>query len=276
MTDRPTTVSVLTVGVLGGLLSGMFGVGGGIVMVPLLVIWLGLDQRRAIATSLVAIVPIAIAGMIGYAFGSNVDWRAGLILGIGGIIGGQLGVWLLHRIPVRVVQVLFAAVLVYSAWRLVFPAETTGVEPEQLPWLLLVVAGVAAGVLSGLLGVGGGIILVPTLVLLVGLGIDGARGTSLLVVIITALTASFTNLRTGRADASIGIRAGLAGTPAAILGALVGQWVPEQLASALFALLMLVAAFQVLSRAIRGRDREPRSESATTLEQPQGGQTRDM
>ena len=267
---------MLTVGVLGGLLSGMFGVGGGIVMVPLLVIWLGLDQRRAIATSLVAIVPIAIAGMIGYAFGSNVDWRAGLILGIGGIIGGQLGVWLLHRIPVRVVQLLFAAVLVYSAWRLVFPAETTGVEPEQLPWLLLVVAGVAAGVLSGLLGVGGGIILVPTLVLLVGLGIDGARGTSLLVVIITALTASFTNLRTGRADASIGIRAGLAGTPAAILGALVGQWVPEQLASALFALLMLVAAFQVLSRAIRGRDREPRSEPATTLEQPQGGQTRDM
>ena len=255
MTAKPKMTSVILVGLLGGLLSGIFGVGGGIIMVPLFVLLLGMEQRRAIATSLLAIVPIALAGMFGYALGSAVDWQAGLLLGIGGVMGGQLGVWLLPRVPVRILQALFAAILIYSAVRLVFPAEpaiSDGATPAmQLQWLLLIVAGLLAGTMSGLLGVGGGIILVPALVLLVNLNIDSARGTSLLVVIMTAVTASFTNLRSKRADVSIGLVAGLAGAPAALAGAAVGQWIPDQIASAIFAVLMVVAAVQVLSRAFR-------------------------
>ena len=254
MADNPKLLPVILVGLLGGLLSGVFGVGGGIIMVPLFVFWLGLEQRRAIATSLVAIVPIALAGMLGYAAGGAVDWQAGLALGIGGVVGGQLGVWLLPRVPVRILQVLFAAILIYSAFRLVFPADDltdASSANMQLPWVLLIVAGLLAGTMSGLLGVGGGIILVPALVLLVSLNIDAARGTSLLVVILTAVTASFTNLRSKRADIRVGLIAGVAGAPAALAGALVGQWIPEQGASALFAVLMIVAAIQVLTRALR-------------------------
>ncbi|HRV65062.1 MAG TPA: TSUP family transporter, partial [Candidatus Nanopelagicales bacterium] len=86
---------VVAVGVFGGLLAGIFGVGGGIVMVPLLVFLIGLDQRTAVTTSLLAIIPISVLGMLGYAFGSAVAWQAGLVMGVGSVVGGQLGVRLL-------------------------------------------------------------------------------------------------------------------------------------------------------------------------------------
>jgi uncharacterized membrane protein YfcA len=248
------------VGIAGGLLSGLFGVGGGIVMVPLLVLWLGLEQRRAIATSLIAIIPIALAGMVGYANGSAVNWAAGMALGVGGVLGGQIGVWLLPRVPVRFLQGIFTLILLYSAYRLVLPAENIGSGAEQSTgqfWLLLVVVGVAAGVLAGLLGVGGGIILVPGLVLLIGSNINTARGTSLLVVVFTAATASITNIRYGRADTRDGVIVGLAGAPAALLGSFLGQWIPAQQAAWLFAALLVFAATQMGIRAARFPGRHP-------------------
>ena len=244
----------MLVGVAGGLLSGLFGVGGGIVMVPLLALWLGLEQRRAIATSLLAIIPIAVAGMAGYALGSAVDWGAGLLLGIGGVAGGQIGVWLLPRVPVRLLQGIFTVILLYSAYRLVFPSGALVGAFEQNTselWIPLVVVGLAAGILAGLLGVGGGIILVPGLVLLIGSDINTARGTSLLVVVFTAITASITNVRNGRADARDGIIVGLAGAPAALLGSFLGQWLPDHQASWLFAALLVFAASQMGIRALR-------------------------
>jgi len=243
---------VVLVGVAGGLLSGLFGVGGGIVMVPLLALWLGLEQRRAITTSLIAIIPIALAGMAGYALGSAVNWGAGLLLAIGGVLGGQVGVWLLPRVPVRLLQGIFTIILLYSAYRLVFPSGDLNSGLEQSTSQLglpLIVVGLAAGILAGLLGVGGGIVLVPGLVLLIGSNINTARGTSLLVVVFTAVTASITNIRNGRADTRDGIIVGLAGAPAALLGSFLGQWLPDEQASWLFAALLVFAASQMGIRA---------------------------
>ena len=195
---QPTPLGkIAAAGAIGGLLSGLFGVGGGIVMVPLFVLWLGLDQKRAIATSLIAIIPISILGLVGYAAGGSVRWDIGLALGLGSILGAQIGVRLLPAIPVPYVQGLFAVVLVYSAYRLAFPS---GGEPilaaaHSQPWLLLGLVGVLAGIVAGLLGVGGGVVLVPAMVLLAGLDLNAARGTSLMVVLITACTASVTNFQ---------------------------------------------------------------------------------
>lgn len=256
------------VGIAGGALSGLFGVGGGIVMVPLFALWLGLEQRRAIATSLIAIIPIALAGMAGYATGSAVNWGAGLALGLGGVLGGQLGVWLLPRVPVRLLQGIFTLILLYSAYRLVFPAGDGGAGLEQSTnelWLLLAVVGLAAGVLAGLLGVGGGVILVPALVLLIGSNMNTARGTSLLVVLFTAITASITNMRNGRVDTRDGIIAGVCGAPAALIGSFLGQWIPDRQASWLFAALLGYAAFEMGKRALRKRDPDAHSDGAASL-----------
>ena len=101
--------------------------------------------------------------------------------------------------------------------------------------------GVAAGMLAGLLGVGGGIIMVPGLVLLTGDDADTARGTSLLVIILTALTATVTNLRNGLVE--VPDRRwwpGWSGPRQAWLGAALGQWLPERVALVLFAGLLVV------------------------------------
>ena len=257
-TDTAPTGKVIVAGVAGGLLSGLFGVGGGIVMVPIFVFWLGLDQKRAITTSLVAIIPIAIFGAAGYAFGGAVDWQIGLAVGLGSIAGGQIGARLLPRIPVPALQIAFAALLAYSAFRLMFPEQYgAAVTTTDGQWAWLLLAGVVAGIIAALLGVGGGIVIVPALVLLAGVDLTSARGTSLLVVIMTAVTASVTNIRAGRTDTRLGVVAGLAGAPAALAASFVGQWLPERVAAILFALLMVVAAIQLLRRALHRRDADP-------------------
>ena len=118
--------------------------------------------------------------------------------------------------------------------------------------LLLLLVGLAAGVLAGLLGVGGGIIMVPGLVILAGSDADTARGTSLLVVVATALTATATNLRSGLVDVRIGLTAGLVGVPAGLAGAALGQWIPERAALVLFAGLLVVSGARMLGRSRAG------------------------
>jgi uncharacterized membrane protein YfcA len=243
---------VVLTGVFGGLLAGVFGVGGGIVMVPLFVLFLGLDQRTAVTTSLLAIIPISILGALGYATGGAVAWGAGLIIGAGSILGGQIGVRLLPRIPVPALQVGFAALLLYSAYELLQPDAAVSASGTGPLWLLIAV-GVVAGLLAGLLGIGGGIVIIPGLVLLAGVDLTTARGTSLLVVLITAMTASITTVRAGRANVRVGVWAGLAGAPAALLASLVSQAIPQKQAAWLFAGLMVVAAAQLLRKAWTGR-----------------------
>jgi uncharacterized membrane protein YfcA len=242
------------VGIVAGLLSGLFGVGGGIVMVPLLVAWFALDQRRASATSLLAIVPIAAASAAGYASAGSVDLTAGLLLLVGGVLGGQLGARLLPRIAIPTLQLWFGVLSLATALRLVLesPGGGAGVG-GALQVVLLLGVGLLAGMLAGLLGVGGGIIMVPGLVLLAGDDADVARGTSLLVIIATALTATVTNLRNGLVAVPAAVVAGVAGVPAGFAGAALGLWLPERIALGLFALLLAWSGVRMLRRGLAGR-----------------------
>ena len=99
-------------GVLVGLLSGLFGIGGGTIIVPALV-WLGLTQRHAAATSMLAIVPTSVSGVLAYAVEGNVDWIAALLMFLGMFIGGQIGSLLLSRLPEVVLRWAFVVFGVY-------------------------------------------------------------------------------------------------------------------------------------------------------------------
>ncbi|HST56616.1 MAG TPA: sulfite exporter TauE/SafE family protein [Solirubrobacteraceae bacterium] len=105
----------MTIGTLAGLFSGLFGVGGGTVMVPLLVLWLGYGEREATGTSLAAIVLIAAFAAATQGVYGNVHVRDGLLVGVPAVGGVLLGTWLQQRLPVRAVSLLFAAVLVLTA-----------------------------------------------------------------------------------------------------------------------------------------------------------------
>lgn len=118
--SQPFTARVLLVGVAGGFIGGFFGVGGGIVLVPLILWLLIKDRHVAHATSLAAITVIAAAGMLGFAVSDRVDWIAGVGLALGGVVGGALGASLMHRLSPQVLRAVFAVVLIASGLRMVF------------------------------------------------------------------------------------------------------------------------------------------------------------
>lgn len=112
-TDR--ALKLATIGTAAGVFSGLFGVGGGSVMVPLLILWLGYDSRRATATSLAAIVAIAAFAAIVQGFYGNVHVADGLLIGVPAVGGVLFGTWLQQRIRTRVISLMFAGLLAITA-----------------------------------------------------------------------------------------------------------------------------------------------------------------
>ena len=119
--DGTRILVLAAIGTAGGLLSGLFGVGGGVIVVPLLVLWLGYGEREAAGTSLgaIAIVAAAAAGVQGL-YG-NVQLSAGLLIGIPAVAGVLLGTWLQQRVPTRTLSLAFAGLLVLVAADLLVP-----------------------------------------------------------------------------------------------------------------------------------------------------------
>jgi uncharacterized membrane protein YfcA len=115
----PRTLQLAVVGTAAGLFSGLFGVGGGAIIVPLLVLWLGYEQRVATGTSLAAIAVIAgVAGGVQAAYG-NVDWARGALIGVPAVGGVMAGTWLQQRLSTRRLSLLFAALMVAVAGELI-------------------------------------------------------------------------------------------------------------------------------------------------------------
>jgi uncharacterized membrane protein YfcA len=117
--DRGTTLRLVLIGLIAGVFSAVFGVGGGIILVPLLVIWLGIDQRHAAATSLAAIGLIALVGVTLYAVRGHVEVGPALLVGLPAAAGAVAGAVLQQRIHARVLAYAFAVLLAVIGLRLV-------------------------------------------------------------------------------------------------------------------------------------------------------------
>ena len=246
-------IVLIVVGVVGGLLSGLFAIGGGIIMVPLLMALANFDQRRAAATSLAAIVPASVVGSITYLLAGEIDLLAGLFIAIGGIVGALLGSALLKRIPIVWLRWMFIVFILLVAARMVLvsPVRGESLEFSALVALGYVVLGLAMGILSGLFGIGGGIIVVPALIGIFAISDLIAKGTSLLVMIPTSAIGTGANWRAGTVDVGAGLIVGVAATAASIPGAALALALPARLSGILFGLLLLVVAAQLTLRAIR-------------------------
>jgi uncharacterized membrane protein YfcA len=112
---------LLAAGTAGGLFSGLFGVGGGIVLVPLLVLWLGYEEREATGTSLGAIAIVAASAAALQGLYGNVQLSKGLLVGVPAVGGVLLGTWLQQRVPVRLISFIFALLLAGVAIHLLVP-----------------------------------------------------------------------------------------------------------------------------------------------------------
>jgi uncharacterized membrane protein YfcA len=245
------------IGLVAGLLSGLFGVGGGTVIVPLLVLVLGFDQRLAAGTSLAAIVPTAAVGVISYALHDSVAWIPALLLAAGAVAGAQIGTWLLPRLPITFLRWAFVGflLLVIVSLFIVVPSREAVLELTVLSGLGLVVLGVITGITAGLIGVGGGIIVVPALMMLFGTSDLVAKGTSLLMMIPTAVSGTIGNVRRSNVDLVAAAIIGGAACTTTALGALLAVAVDPLVGNVLFAAFLVVIAVQMAVRAVRGRRR---------------------
>lgn len=234
-------IVLIVVGMLVGVLSGTFGIGGGTVIVPALV-WLGLSQRNAAATSTLAIVPTSISGVVPYATGGHVDWLAAALLFCGMFIGGQIGSWLLSRLPELVLRWIFVAFLVFVVINQVsfVPSRDHQIVMTVATGVCLALLGVVIGMLAGLLGIGGGALAVPALSILFGASDLIARGTSLLAMFPNSITTSVANMKRNLVHVKAALIIGLVAAVTAPLGTWIAGEVSPRVGAIMFACYLCV------------------------------------
>jgi uncharacterized membrane protein YfcA len=240
-------VTVVLVGLGAGALSGLFGVGGGLIIVPGLIGIVKLDRRLAHGTSLAATLPIAVASAITYVVNDNVDWVVAGCLTVGTIGGAVIGTHLLQVVSKRVLTIAFVSIVLATAVRLVLSTETAGrTDITVTSALLLVVIGVVTGIVAGMLGVGGGIIMVPAMVVFYDIAPVVAKGTSVAVIVPTSLTGTIRNRKNHNVDLRIAAVVGLTGMVSAVFGSIIADRMSDQVSNALFALLLATVAITQL------------------------------
>lgn len=175
---------LIATGIIAGFFAGLLGIGGGFLMVPvqyLLLVDGGIDPtyaiRIAFGTSLAVIFPVSCAAAWAHQKRGAIEWRAAIPIGIAGIIGGFAGGTLASSLPVEILKPLFGVLVIIAAIRMIQGTPDSG-GTDRGGFGLWTLAGIIAGLLSGLLGLGGGFILVPMLLLIFNLPIHRAVATS--------------------------------------------------------------------------------------------------
>lgn len=228
---------LVLLGLAVGVSSGLFGIGGGIIILPALVYLLGFWTRIAVGTSLLAVILPAIAGVVSYALEGHVNLLMAVLLAAGSILGAPVGSWLLSILPQRSVKwgfILFMVLVIVSLF-LVVPARDSVVDIDMVVGLGLVGLGLFTGLMSGLLGIGGGVIVVPLLVVLFGESDLVAKGTSLLMVIATGMSGTVSNMLRKNVDAPAALAIGGVAALVTPLGVWAAHALPPFIANIVFA-----------------------------------------
>lgn len=256
MNHEPTPISLwklVGIGLIAGILGGGLGVGGGIVLVPLLVA-VGLGRHRAHATSLAAIVFIAVAGAASFGASGEIDVGVGVIVGIGGVLGSVIGASVMHRVSPRVLTIVFSLVLLVGAIRLIFSNDPLPGAAEFTTVAQVLIAlfiGLVAGFFAGLAGIGGGVVIVPSTVLFLGLEQHEAQGTSLVAIIFTSVAGSIVNFKNQRVRLMDGLVTGGGGIVGSLIGSQVALLIEGRTLSVVFGLLLMFISLRTLYQAYR-------------------------
>ena len=173
---------VLALSVLIGVSLGLLGGGGSILTVPILTYVGGMSAKAAIASSLFVVGVTSAAAAISHARAGRVRWRTGVIFGAAGMAGAYAGGRLAAYLPGRVLMIGFGLMMAATAFAMLRPPRPLRRSARELPVGKVIAEGVVVGIVTGIVGAGGGFLVVPALVLLGGLSMDIAVGTSLVVI----------------------------------------------------------------------------------------------
>lgn len=229
-------------GLVSGVLAGLLGIGGGVILVPLLVT-LGYAPVKAVATSSLAIIITSLSGSIQNLRMGYFDWQRVLFLGLPASVCAQLGAYLANRIASYILLALFGILLLTNIYlvqlrqRLSRQSKTPK-APQLNPALSRTLTGGAAGILAGLFGIGGGVIMVPLQMLLLGEPIKVAIQTSLGVVVITGVSACIGHAIAGNVLLVPGLLLGGGGLLGAQLSTRLLPRLPDRVVSLIFRIFL--------------------------------------
>lgn len=224
-------------------------------MVPLLVA-VGLDRHRSHATSLAAIVLIATAGALSFGLSGEIEVGLGITVGIGGILGSVIGATIMHRASPKALTVVFGLVLLVAALRMITGASPLPGSADFSDLTQVAVAvgiGLVAGFFAGLAGIGGGVVIVPSAVLLLGLTQHEAQGTSLVAIVFTAVAGTIVNLRNERVRLQDGLVVGAGGVVGSLVGSQIALASDARALSLAFGAMVLFVALRTLWRTLGPR-----------------------
>ena len=180
---------LLVAGAVIGLLLGILGGGGAIFTAPLLIYAFDVAPLTATTVSLVVVLFAAASGLVGHARAHRVRWREGTVFGLVGIAGAVVGALLAGALPERVLLGGFAVLLLAAAYAMYKPPVKAGAEHGRRGMVTVGATALGVGVVTGFFGVGGGFVIVPALVLVLGFSMPTAAATGLLVIAINSLAA---------------------------------------------------------------------------------------
>jgi len=238
-----------------GISLGLLGSGGSILTVPVLVYLVGQDEKTAIAGSLFVVGSIALAGSLQYIRGRLIDWRNVFVFGLPGMAGTYLGASLATWVPGIVQLALFALVMLLASVLMLRPVRLSGAtDAPRAPWKIAS-DGLIVGVITGLVGVGGGFLIVPALVLLGGLAIHRAVATSLVIIALKSFSGFVKyvdvldkqNLELDWPTLGIVATLGIVGSFA---GGRIGSRIPQRQLRSGFGVFLIVMGLYILARSI--------------------------
>ncbi|WP_134772634.1 sulfite exporter TauE/SafE family protein [Ornithinimicrobium flavum] len=243
-----TLVITLLLSVLVGVSLGLLGGGGSILTVPILAYVAGLEAKEAIAASLFVVGVTSAVSVVSHARNGRVRWRTGLIFGAAGMAGAFVGGLLGGFIPGTVLMIAFALMMLATAAAMVRGRRGQAAAPatHELPVLKVVLEGLVVGLVTGIVGAGGGFLVVPALVLLGGLSMSVAVGTSLLVIAMKSFAGLAGYLTTVQLDWPLVLGVTAAAVAGSFVGARLAGVIPEQVLRKGFGVFVLVMAVLVL------------------------------
>ncbi|MEE6164240.1 MULTISPECIES: sulfite exporter TauE/SafE family protein [unclassified Mycolicibacterium] len=236
-----------------GISLGLLGGGGSILMVPLLTYVAGMDAKQAIATSLLVVGVTSTVSTISHARAGRVQWRSGLLFGVAGMAGAYAGGRLGHLLPGSLLLIGFAVMMIASAVAMLRRRRTPvtpAPAPRRTPIGKALTLGVTVGLLTGIIGAGGGFVVVPTLALLAGLAMPVAVGTSLLVIAMNALAGLAGQVTTLSVDWKIAAMVTVAAVVGSLVGARLTARVDADVLRAGFGWFVLVMASVILAEQV--------------------------
>ena len=232
----------IAIGFVSGVLSGLFGVGGGIVMTPGLQVLLGAPPIVALATPLPVILPTALTGALTYRRAGELDERAAAWMIGPGVVASVFGALLTKFVDTHLLLVITAALLAYqSVGILRGPRDRRWPSFRAKPSMFIGI-GLFAGFVSGLLGIGGGLVIVPLLAGWLGMPLKRALGTSLLAIVALVIPGTITHALLGHIDWTLVVVVTIGAVPGALLGAKVALGTHEHTLRILVGSFLLVVA----------------------------------